>query len=197
MIVDAGGNAQIYHSDFRIMGVPVFYFPYATHPVEKVRESGFSIPDFGTSSSKGRVVGESVYWVMNRSMDVQAGAQYFSSRGWAPHAEFRVRPSESSFLDLKYTAVFDRGGGPQGSDQGGQNVQLDAASMFPHNFRGVAKIDYLTSYVYRLAFNEVFTQAVNSEVKSQGFLTNTTHGFFCNIQAERYQNFESTTRATS
>ena len=57
----------------------------------------------------------------------------------------------------------------------------------------MANIDFLTSYVYRLAFNEVFTQAINSEVKSQGFLTNTTNGFFNNVMTERYQNFESTT----
>ncbi len=31
--VDVGGNASIYHSDFLLHGVPIFYFPYATHPV--------------------------------------------------------------------------------------------------------------------------------------------------------------------
>ena len=56
--VDVGGNAQIYNSDFRLLGIPIFYFPYATHPVERVRESGFSIPDLGTSSTKGKIIGE-------------------------------------------------------------------------------------------------------------------------------------------
>jgi LPS-assembly protein len=51
----------------------------------------------------------------------------------------------------------------------------------------------LSSYVYRLAFNDVFTQAVNSEVRSQAFLTNSTNGFFNNLLTERYQNFEGTT----
>jgi LPS-assembly protein len=192
VIVDVGGNAQVYHSSFRLMGVPIFYFPYATHPIKKVRQSGFAIPDIGTSSTKGKVVGESIYWAINRSMDLTLGTQYFSGRGWAPHGEFRARPSQSSFIDLNYSAVFDRGFGPQRMNQGGQNVRLNAESMFPHNVRGVATIDYLTSYVYRLAFNEVFTQAVNSEVKSQAYLTNSTHGFFNNLLTERYQNFEST-----
>jgi len=193
IIVDAGGNAQIYHSEFRIMGLPMFYFPYATHPVQKLRQSGFSIPDLGTSSTKGRIIGESFYWAINRSADAQVGAQYFSSRGWAPHAEIRARPSESSFIDLNYTEVIDRGGGPQNQNQGGLNVRLEAQSDFAHNLRGVATVDYLTSYVYRLAFIEVFTQAVNSEVKSRAFLSNSSNGFFNNISTERYQNFESTT----
>lgn len=191
--VEVGGNAQIYYSDFRLMGIPVFYFPYATHPVEKLRQSGFSIPNLGTSSTKGKILGESAYWVINRSMDLEAGAQYYSLRGWAPRAEFRARPTEDSFIDLNYSAVFDRGFGAQNMNQGGQEIRLQAESMFPHNIRGVANADFLTSYVYRLAFNEVFAQAVNSEVKSQGFLTNTTNGFFNNFLTERYQNFESTT----
>jgi LPS-assembly protein len=193
VIVDTGGNAQIYRSSFRLLGIPIFYFPYATHPIEKVRQSGFSMPDFGTSSTRGKILGESMYWAINRSMDVEVGAQYFSARGWSPHGEFRARPSDDSFVDLNYTAVFDRGYGPQRMNQGGEEARLDAQGMFFHNFRGVANIDYLSSYVYRLAFNEVFTQAVNSEVKSEAFLANTTNGFFNNLLTERYQNFESTT----
>jgi LPS-assembly protein len=190
--VDAGGDAQIYRSSFLIRGIPIFYFPYATHPVTRVRQSGLSIPNVGTSSTKGKIIGESVYWAINRSMDLEAGAQYFSKRGWAPHSEFRARPSESSFVDVNYAAVFDRGFGPQSANQGGQEARLDAGVTFGHDFLAVANIDYLTSYVYRLAFNEVFTQAVNSEVKSVAFLTNTMRGSFYNLSAERYQNFEST-----
>ena len=113
-------------------------------------------------------------------------------RGWAPQGEFRARPTEDSFLDLSFYGVLDRGFGINSADQGGANVKLNAESKFPHNFRGVANIDYLTSYVFRLAFNEVFTQAVSSEVKSQAFLSNTTRGFSYNALSERYQNFEST-----
>ena len=44
IIVEVGGNATIYHSTFRIEGVPVFYFPFATHPVEREpRQSGVLI----------------------------------------------------------------------------------------------------------------------------------------------------------
>ena len=57
----------------------------------------------------------------------------------------------------------------------------------------MASIDYLSSFVFRLAFNDVFSQAVNSEVKSEAFLSNATRGFFYNGSAQRYQNFESTT----
>ena len=194
--VDVAGDAKLYNSAFSIEGVPIFFFPFATHPVEKQRKSGLMIPNIGNSSRKGTVLGESVYWAIDRTMDVTLGTEYFSQRGWAPQGEFRARPSERTFIDLNFLTVLDRGlVQPDGSktDQGGANVRLDAESIFLKNFRAVASIDYLSSYVFRLAFNEVFTQAVNSEVKSQAFLTNTTRGFSYNLLTQRYQNFESTT----
>jgi LPS-assembly protein len=194
VVVDVGGNAKIYNSVFQIKGVPVFYFPFATHPVERLgRESGLLIPNVGNSSRKGLILGESGYWVINRSMDAILGVEYYSIRGWAPHGEFRARPSDTSFVDLIYQGMVDRGIGFPPADQGGHNVRLNAEGLFGHNFRGVARIDYLTSFVYRLAFNEVFSQAVYSEVKSQAFLSNTIRGFSYNGMVERYQNFESTT----
>ncbi len=110
VVVEAGGNATIYHSNFRIEGVPVLYLPFATHPVQKEpRQSGFLIPNVGRSSTRGNTVGESVFWAINRSMDLLAGTEYFSNRGWAPEGEFRARPTENSFVDLTAFSVFDRG----------------------------------------------------------------------------------------
>lgn len=193
LIVEAGADAKVYNSSFLVRGIPVFYFPFATHPVEKQeRQSGFLIPSIGNSSRKGYIVGESFYWAINRSADATIGAEYYSLRGWSQRGEFRMRPSETSFIDLNYFGVIDRGIGYPPVDQGGEEARLNAEGRFGHHFRGVANIDYLSSFVFRQAFNEVFTQAVNSEVKSQAFLSNTTRGFSFNALAQRYQNFQST-----
>src|SRR4051812_47364067 len=61
---------------------------------------------------------------------------------------------------------------------GGEEATLNGEAALPHNIRAVASIDYLNSYVFRLAFSETFTQAVNSEVKSNAFLSKTYNGFF-------------------
>jgi LPS-assembly protein len=188
IVVDVGGNAQVYDSTFRIRGVPAFFFPYAAFPAERLaRKSGFLIPSIGRSSTNGTMVGDAFYWVINRTMDATLGAEYLSQRGWSQRGEFRARPSDTSYADLTYYGVVDR------EHQGGQEAHLNAEGNFPMNFRGVANIDYLSSFVFRLAFGETFTQAVNSEVKSQAFLSNTTNGFSYNALVQRYQNFQSTT----
>ncbi|HVN21524.1 MAG TPA: LPS assembly protein LptD [Dongiaceae bacterium] len=212
VVVDVGGNASIYHSTFLLRGFPIFYFPYATHPVQReARHSGFMVPTAGRSSAKGNVVGDSFYWVMNRSADGTIGAEYFSKRGWAQRGELRLRPSDVSYVDLSYFGVIDRGisvntgqfvpnpEDPAGPpipqtaklQEGGQEVRLVAETNF-HGVRAVSNIDYLSSFLFRLAFNEVFSQAINSEVKSQLFVTKSYKGFSLGGMVERYQNFFQT-----
>jgi len=188
-----GENAKLYHSTFRLKNIPLFYFPFSTLPVEKIgRQSGFLIPNIGQSSRKGFILGDSFYWAINRSMDATVGAEYWSRRGWAQHGEFRARPWESANVDLKYFGVLDRGYGNPKQDQGGEEATLTGDSMFKRGIRGVADLDYLSSFVFRLAFSETFTQAVNSEVKSTAFLSKSESNYFFNLMASRYQNYEST-----
>jgi LPS-assembly protein len=193
MVVVVGGNAAIYNSNFRVRGVPVFYFPYASHPVnELTRHSGFTIPVVGVSSRKGVILGDSFYWAINRSVDATVGAEYFSSRGWAQNGEFRAKPSENSYVNFRYFGVLDRGLEPTHVDQGGEDIHLNAESPLPWGARGVVSANYLSSFVFRLAFGESFSEAVDSEVKSVGFASKSVNGFDLNLMASRYQNFEST-----
>lgn len=185
--VETAGNARIYNSVFRIRGIPVLYLPYATHPIHKqLRTSGFLIPHIGRSSRKGFVVGDSFYWAIDRSKDLTVGAEYYSQRGLAQNANFRWRPSEDSYMDLTYFGVLDRAG------QDGQDVHLNGEGPLPWGFRGVASVEYLSTYAFRSAFSESISLAVNSEVKSQLFLSKSKSGFFYNAQVGRYQNFQST-----
>jgi LPS-assembly protein len=197
--VDVGANASLTNSSFWLLRLPVFYFPYATVPVSReARQTGFLIPTAGESSVKGTVIGEAFYWAINRSIDALVGADYFSKRGWSQRGEFRARPTETSYVDLSYFGVIDRGteisvtNGTTTTEQllreGGQEARLTAeGNLF--GFRAVSNIDYLSSFLFRLAFNDVFAEAVNSEVKSQLFLSRAANGFFLSGMVERYQDF--------
>jgi len=202
IVVDVGGNATIYHSNFWLSRLPIFYFPYATYPVNReARQTGFLVPTGGQSSVKGTIVGDAFYWAINRSLDATVGAEYFSKRGWSQRGEFRARPSDTSYVDLTYSGVIDRGIAiqvpcltpptfecPQLLREGGQEARLTAEGNF-YGFRAVSNVDYLSSFLFRLAFNDIFTQAVNSEVKSQLFLSRSAHGFSFSSMVERYQDF--------
>ena len=198
--VDVGANASITNSRFLLLGLPIFYFPYAAVPIDReARQTGFLIPTGGQSSIKGTIIGEAFFWAINRSMDGLVGAEYYSKRGWSQRGEFRARPTDTSYVDLNYFGVIDRGtpitvvnsnGQPTSQllREGGQEARLTAEGNF-EGFRAVSNVDYLSSFLFRLAFSEIFTQAINSEVKSQLFLAKASKGFFVSAVAERYQDF--------
>jgi LPS-assembly protein len=207
IVVNVGSSAKLYNSTFRLHGIPVFYMPFVARPVQVLgRQSGFLIPTGGRSSIRGITFGDSFYWAINRSMDATVGGQYFSRRGWAQTGQFRARLNQNSYFEGHYFGVIDRGlptsavplgwpsKGPNLINQGGREIRANFESELTHNIRAVADLDYLSSYLFRLAFSESFTQAANSEVVSTAFLSRFEDGLALNLAAMRYQNFESPAR---
>lgn len=204
--VVAGENAKIYHSTFRLFGLPVFYFPYVQHPVERLaRQSGFLLPHIGNSTEKGFTIGEAFYWAMSRSADATIGTEYFSRRGWAQNGAFRWKPSDNAFVNLTYFGVLDRGSpitqtifvpgvgeSTVNNNPGGEEVRLNGETKLPLKFRAVTNIDYLSQFLFRAVYAERFSEAINTEVKSVAFLSRTEDGYSINGMTSRYQNFQST-----
>jgi len=212
----ANGHASTSNSLFKFLGVPVFYLPYLSHPVDDTgRESGLLIPVLSNSSIKGFIVGEQVYWVINRSMDMVAGSDYYSKRGWAPNGDFRYKGPGIDHLIVRWNALLDRGveqqvsatatpatvqpadhlPGPAGMElvnQGGVDILALGRKDISPETRIAGNVEYLSNYVYRLVFNDNYSQAVSSEVASDLSLTHAHHGFVPSIALDRFQTFAST-----
>ncbi len=94
-----GNKARATNSVFHILGLPLLWLPYVTHPVDTSdRQSGLLIPEIGfNSAAKGDTVGEKIYWAINRSTDLTVGTIYYSARGWEQSATLRYRGPESGF----------------------------------------------------------------------------------------------------
>ena len=196
-VVELGDEARVHHATLRIHGIPLFYFPYIQHPVDNLgRKSGFLIPLIGQSNSRGTILGDAFYWAINRSSDATIGLEYFSSRGWAQHGLYRAVGYKYSF-QAEYYGVVDNDGVPAGqpgagSHQGGEEIKAIGAIALPWKFQGTLSLDYLSSYIFRLAFGQSFIQSVNSEVRSGGFITRNWDGYSFGTLLSRYQNYQST-----
>jgi LPS-assembly protein len=202
-ITVANNQASTKNTFFKFLGVPLFYLPYLRHPVEETgRESGLLIPVISNSSIKGLTVGEQVYIVLNRSMDMVVGTEYYSKRGWAPNGDFRFKGMDLNHFTVKWNALFDRGieqlqtSGPQAGqtvlvNQGGADIVSEGRYDFNSATHAALNIEYLSSYIYKLVFNDNYIQAVNSEVHSTVSLTHTHNGLVPSAYLERLQNFAS------
>jgi LPS-assembly protein len=198
----ADGKASASRTFFKFLGVPVFYLPYLRHPTEGAgRESGLLIPVLSNSSVKGFVLGEQVYWVISRSMDMVVGSEYYSKRGFAPNGDFRYKGPNLDHMVVRWNALFDRGIAGASTDpdspglvnQGGVDIFAVGRKDLSQENRLAGNVEYLSSYVYRLVFNDNYSQAVSSEVQSDVSFTRTHKGLVPSAAMERFQTFASPT----
>lgn len=191
-------TASAANSVFKFLGVPIFYLPYLRHPVDETgRVSGLLIPVVGNSSIRGYILGEQVYFVLNRSMDMEIGSEYYSKRGFAPNGDFRYKGRALDHLNVNWKALLDRGvvipPATTRVNQGGIDIVALGRKDLSDETRIAGNVEYLSSYVYRLVFNDNYSQAVNSEVHSDISLTHAHDGLIPSGYFERLQTFASTT----
>ncbi|WP_157178218.1 LPS-assembly protein LptD [Terriglobus roseus] len=197
------GQARASKTVFRLLNVPVFFLPYATHPTgEGQRQSGFMIPVIGNSTLKGIVIGEQIYFAMSRSSELTVGAQYYSRRGWEQSATFRMRGRGLDFIQSHYSGLLDRGFYQNQTttdasgvtttknvyvNQGGEDMTLSGRRDIGEHTRVAANVEYLSSYIYRQAFTDTFNQAVSSDITSYAYGTHARNGYVASLEADRYQ----------
>ncbi|HWF13755.1 MAG TPA: LPS assembly protein LptD [Candidatus Acidoferrales bacterium] len=202
-------KVALLNANFRLFRIPLFYFPYASVPAgRRIRQSGFMIPEFADTSVKGVVLGDAYYWAPKDWTDATIGMAYLSRRGWQQNGEVRIKPWENVSMSARYFGVIDRGvatpilnaqGLPvtnsagnvetQLQSQGGHSAQFQLDAQLHNGWRAVADFNQLTSLIFQLAFAPTFGEAVNSEVRNAGFLTNNFRGFSVNFAATSYKNF--------
>ena len=79
-------------------------------------------------------------------------------------------------------------------DQGGVDLVAEGRKDFTPNTHAAGTMEYLSSYLYRLVFNDNFSQAISSEVASNVSLTHNRNGFTPSLSLERFETFASSTR---
>ncbi len=196
------GKATTRNSFFEFWHIPLVYLPFVQRNLDETgRESGFLLPEGENSSVKGLVIGEEFYWAINRSMDITAGAQYWSKRGYAPTGDFRYRGPGLDALTVRWNALLDRGieetltgaTTPTLVNQGGADIIAYGHKYFSPQTRVAGAVEYLSSYIYRLAFDENLAQATSSEVVSNAALTHWHNGFVPSLSLDRFESYAGTT----
>ena len=195
------------NANFRLFRIPLLYFPYASVPAGRnLRQSGFLMPEFADTSVKGFVFGDGYYWAPKDWTDLSLGAAYLSRRGWQQNGEFRAKPWENvshfgeifrrdrpriarAGAECSGNPVLNSSGNPETAleSQGGHSAQFELDAQLHDGWRAVADFNQLTSLIFQLAFAPTFGEAVNSEVRNAGFLTNNFRGFSVDFAATSYQ----------
>ncbi len=184
------GDSKAYAKNgaFRLFNIPIVYLPYVTHPLgESDRQSGLLVPVYESSTLKGNVIGDAAFIVINRSMDLTIGLDYWSKRGWAPSGEFRYRGRDENYADIRFNALDDR------FNVSGADIAANGYRQLDEHTRAVANLEYLSSYLYRNTFATSFAASVASQVDSTAFVTrNDDAGTSASFNFSRYTSYQST-----
>jgi LPS-assembly protein len=180
-------GSWFYLRDVRLFYTPFFYKSLKKEP----RKSGFLIPNVGSSSTRGTVVGLGYFWAINRSYDLTYRAQYFSKAGISNHLDFRGDVNPNTTFDFYLDGLKDQQR-IQPSPSGALLV-LHAKSDLGNGWEARGELNYLTSFAFRQQFTESFNEAIFSETHSVGFVTKHWSDFGVNFVAQRNVDFQSTT----
>lgn len=103
------------------MGVPFFYVPWISFPIDERRMSGFLFPEFGNSGRNGTWLRTPYYLNLAPNYDATLAPHYMSERGLRMDGEFRYLfdwgqgmleaeylPNDPEYVDRNGTAGADR-----------------------------------------------------------------------------------------
>ena len=79
------------HATVRFKGVPIFYSPYISFPINDERKTGFLTPGFGSDEDSGNIFEIPWYWNIAKNQDATITPRYFSDRGLMIAGEYRRR----------------------------------------------------------------------------------------------------------
>lgn len=132
------------HARLEIKGVPVFYTPYITFPIDDRRKSGFLFPSFGSSGENGFELSAPYYLNLAPHYDATIAPRYIAERGTMAELELRhLSPFGMSVVsgallkdDKLYTGQDDND-----STEGNNNPTTPTADL-PKQDRWLAGVDH-------------------------------------------------------
>lgn len=144
-----GGYATGMGISLDIRDRPFFWFPFAFFPAKTNRESGFLVPQFQTSETKGARVILPLYIVTTEFSDLTLNLDYMSKRGIKPEGEIRYRLTEYSRGKIGGAYIDDR-------DFDDERFRISYISNVTGDFPFIATtdIDYPSDRDYYIDFED-------------------------------------------
>jgi LPS-assembly protein len=194
--VEAVGSAE--NVVVRLGGMPIFYTPYISFPLNDERKSGFLTPAIGNSDETGFDVSTPYYWNIAPNKDATLTPRYMSDRGLMLRGEFR-------YLYEKGEGIVDAG------FMGSDDLKNDGDDVNPNydddrkHFSWQNKSQLSSKWKTNLDYNYVSDDQYLEDFGSSLSLTSTTHlnrNFNANYNDEnwefvgRLQGFQTLTDAS-
>ena len=151
-----GGIARAKGATVRFKGVPIFYAPYLSFPINDQRKTGFLTPGYGSDDESGNIIEVPWYWNIAKNQDATITPRYYTDRGLQVGLEYRHLSENSSTLVygeiLPEDDLYDGLNGELETGQQRDMLSIQHRHQFTDdisasvNYNDVSDIDYFNDF---------------------------------------------------
>ncbi len=170
--VDLEGRGSAKNIVMYARNMPVLYSPYFYYPSRRERQSGFLVPEFGTSDRRGNEFNQPFYWAINDSSDATFYGYYMSKRGIRWGGEYRYVLGENTLGTIMADYLHDKqidDGSPESADKWGYPdngrdidrtnkdrywIRMSHRHQLPRGFRANLDLDIVSDQDYLRDFRD-------------------------------------------
>jgi LPS-assembly protein len=164
-------HALIKNAVLKVKDVPVFYLPALYYPINKEdRATGFLIPIYGSSDTKGQTLSNAFFWAINRSQDATFYHSYHSKSGQSFGGEYRYIEAPGSAGNFQTTIVqepetitYQQSNGTSNVVPGIDSYTISGTVMqqLPKRLRVTGNANYFSSLVAQQRYQQGIFAATN------------------------------------
>lgn len=140
---------------FRVKNAPLVFFPALYYPIEEDgRQTGFLIPRYSRSDTRGHLISQGFFWAINRSMDATVSLDHFTVAGTGLGVDYRYRGDSGSRGDAQGFVINDKT-----TENREYSLSFNVAQRLPARFRLSAVGDMFSSFDFSQRFQDSFSRS--------------------------------------
>jgi LPS-assembly protein len=179
--VDIEGYAQGWWPGFRVLDIPILYFPWAAFPAKSDRQSGFLFPDFGSSSRWGPEITIPFYWAIAPNQDATFYVERIGDakgRGFKEGLEYRYAWSTQAQGKISGNYIWDERGDErpwwkERQDKSRWSIFAEHDQRFPNGYYFKTNINWVSDKNYTVDFSSDIPEETRIDATSLNQLEST------------------------
>jgi len=186
----------------RVKGVPLMFLPVIYYPIQKSgRATGFLLPTYGTSTTRGQALSNAFFWAIGRSQDATFFHDWFTRAGQGAGLEYRYTTSPQSSGDVRFyrfnqkEASYSSNGATIPASTDYQVTSSVNQTIFT-GLRARARVEYFTSLLNQQLYHQNIYQASQNRRTIEAGLTGNHGPISTSALYQRQESFSDADNST-
>lgn len=185
----AAGQGVARNVKLRVRGLPVFYAPWLSFPIDDRRKSGILPPTIGNSKDRGIDITLPYYWNIAPNMDATLSARHMSRRGFMLGSKLRYLSSHRRMEIFGEVLPQDsrlESSGTRWALRIKENGVIGRGWSTALNYNAVSDDEYLEDFGNRLE------QTSTRNIERRGDLNYSGDGWYLRTRLQEFQTLDAT-----